>query len=442
MSPTLLISGGRILDPGQGVDKVADLLISKGKIVWIGDKGTAPGHSDLKTLNAKGLIVCPGFIDLHCHLREPGFEDKETIETGTKAAAKGGFTTVCCMPNTNPPLDSRASIDYVKKTAETDGVVQVLPIGCITKARQGKELTEMNELAEAGVIGFSDDGNPVASSRIMSLAMDYSRALGLPIIDHCEDKDLSDSGFMNDGWVSARLGLKGIPKAAEEIIVARDIALAEMTGARLHIAHVSTEGSVELIRKAKEKAIAVTAEVTPHHLTLTEERVMGSRLGNNNQLKYDTNAKVNPPLRTREDITALTKGLKDGTIDAIATDHAPHTLVDKMCEFGLAAFGISGFETAFACLMSLVHNGQLDLKTLVSKLTIEPAVIIGTRYGELGTLKPGCRADVTLFDPNKEWLVDSRNFASKGKNTPFDGYHFKGKVQMTVVAGQVVYKSE
>jgi dihydroorotase len=346
------------------------------------------------------------------------------------------------MPNTNPPLDSQASIDYVKKTAETEGMVQVLPIGCITKARQGKELTEMNELAEAGVIGFSDDGDPVASSRIMSLAMDYSKSLGLPIIDHCEDKELSDGGFMNDGWVSARLGLKGMPEAAEEIMVARDIALAQMTGARLHIAHVSTQGSVELIRRAKEKGIAVTAEVTPHHLTLTEERVIGSQLEKNNQLAYDTNAKVNPPLRTREDIAALIKGLKDGTIDAIATDHAPHTLVDKMCEFGLAAFGISGLETALACLMGLVHIGQLDLETLISKLTFEPARIICTRYGELGTLKLGCRADVTIFDPNKEWLVDSRDFASKGKNTPFDGYHFKGRVRMTVVAGQIVYKSE
>ncbi len=442
MSPTLLISGGRVLDPGQGIDKVVDLLIAKGKIAWIGDKGTAPNHPDLKTIDARGLVVCPGFVDLHCHLREPGFEDKETISTGTKAAAKGGFTTVCCMPNTNPPLDSQASIDYVKKTAETVGVVQVLPIGCITKARQGKELTEMNELAEAGVIGFSDDGDPVASSRIMSLAMDYSQSLGLPIIDHCEDKELSDGGFMNDGWVSARLGLKGMPEAAEEIVVARDIALAQMTGARLHIAHVSTEGSVGLIRRAKEKGIKVTAEVTPHHLTLTEERVMGSQLEKSNRLTYDTNAKVNPPLRTREDIAALLKGLKDGTIDAIATDHAPHTLADKMCEFGLAAFGISGLETAFACLMSLVYSGQLDLKTLISKLTTEPARIIGTRYGELGTLKPGCRADVTIFDPNKEWIVDSRSFASKGKNTPFDGYHFKGRVRMTVVAGQIVYKSE
>jgi dihydroorotase len=338
------------------------------------------------------------------------------------------------MPNTNPPLDTQTSVDYVKKIAESEGMVQVLPIGCITKGRQGKELTEMSELAKVGVIGFSDDGEPVASSRIMLLAMDYSQALGLPIIDHCEDKELSDGGFMNDGWVSARLGLKGIPKAAEEIIVARDLALAQLTGAKLHIAHVSTEGSVELIRQAKEKGVSVTAEVTPHHLTLTEEHVMGS------QLPYDTNAKVNPPLRTKEDVTALIKGLKDSTIDAIATDHAPHTLVDKMCEFGLAAFGISGLETALPCLMNLVRDHQLDMKTLISKLTFEPARIIGTRYGELGTLKPGCRADVVLFNPNKEYIVDSRDFASKGKNTPFNGYHFKGRVILTVVAGKVVYR--
>jgi dihydroorotase len=442
MATALLISGGRIIDPSQAIDKAADLLISKGKIVWIGDKGTSPAQTDLKTIDAAGLIVCPGFIDLHCHLREPGFEDKETISTGTEAAAKGGFTTVCCMPNTNPPLDNQSSIDYVKKTAETAGIVRVLPIGCITKGRQGKELTEMNELAEMGVIGFSDDGNSVASSRVMSLAMDYSKELGLPIIDHCEDKELSDGGLMNDGWVSARLGLKGMPKASEEIIVARDILLAEMTAAKLHIAHVSTAGSVELIKRAKDKGVAVTAEVTPHHLTLTEARVMGIEPVNNERLVYDTNAKVNPPLRTEEDIAALIQGLKDGTIDAIATDHAPHTLADKMCEFGLAAFGISGLETAFGCLMGLMHDDRLSLNTLISKLTVEPAKIIGTRYGELGTLKPGCRADVTIFDPKKEWLVVSDNFASKGKNTPFNGHRYTGKVLMTIAAGQIVYKTD
>jgi len=440
MPPSLLISGGHLLDPGQGIDKIGDLLITEGKIAWAGDKGPASLQPDLSIIDAAGLIVCPGFIDLHCHLREPGFEDKETIATGSRAAARGGFTTICCMPNTNPPLDTQASIDYVKRTAEAQGVVRVLPIGCITRGRQGKELTEMSELADMGAIGFSDDGDPVASSQIMSLAMDYSRDLGLPIIDHCEDKELSNGGLMNDGWVSTRLGLKGIPAAAEEITVARDLALAQLTGASLHIAHVSTEGSVELIRRAKEKGIAVTAEATPHHLTLTEERVMGWQSEKNNRLTYDTNAKVNPPLRTRRDIAALIEGLNDGVINVIATDHAPHTLVDKMCEFGLAAFGISGFETALGCLMALVHNGELDLTTLISKLTLEPAKIIGTKYGELGTLKPGCQADITLFDPNKEWIVSSQDFASKGKNTPFDGYQFKGKVMATVVAGEVVYQ--
>ena len=438
MSHSLLISGGHLLDSSQEIDKVGDLLITEDKIAWVGDKGLASPQPDLSTIDATGLVVCPGFVDLHCHLREPGFEDKETIATGTRAAAGGGFTTICCMPNTDPPLDNQASIDYVRKTAETEGIVRVLPIGCITKGRQGKELTEMSELAEAGVIGFSDDGDPVSSSRIMSLAMDYSCALGLPIIEHCEDKELSDGGLMNDGWVSTRLGLNGIPTAAEEISVARDLALAQLTGARLHIAHVSTKGSVELIRRAKEEGIAVTAEATPHHLTLTEERVMGCQPGESNRLTYDTSAKVNPPLRTEDDVAALIKALKDGVIDVIATDHAPHRLVDKMCEFGVAAFGISGLETALGCLMSLVHSGELDLITLICKLTLEPARIIGTKYGELGTLKPGCQADITLFDPNKEWVVNSHNFASKGKNTPFDGYQFKGKVMATIFAGDIV----
>ncbi len=440
MAKNLLISGGRIIDPGQKLDKIADLLITDGKITWIRDKGITPQQPGLTTIDATGLIVCPGFIDLHCHLREPGFEDKETIATGTKAAAKGGFTTVCCMPNTNPPLDNQATVDYVKKTAKANGIIRLLPIGCITKGRQGKELAEMSELANLGVIGFSDDGEPVSSSRIMTIAMDYSRALGLPIIDHCEDKELSAGGLMHDGWVSARLGLKGIPNAAEEIIVARDIALAQLTGARLHIAHVSTRGSVELIRRAKEKGIKVTAEVTPHHLTLTEERVMGKEIGMSEQLAYDTNAKVNPPLRSKEDVAALIEGLNNGTIDIIATDHAPHTLVDKMCEFGLAAFGISALETAFGCLMTLVRRGELDLMTLISKLSCEPAKIIGSKHGEIGTLKPGCCADITIIDPSKEWTVDSKNFISKGKNTPFDGYRFTGKVMITISAGKIVYQ--
>jgi len=430
----LLIRGGHIIDPSQGVDQVGDLLIAEGKIVQIG--GTAI-LSKAQNLDAKGLVVCPGFIDLHCHLREPGFEDKETIATGTKAAAIGGFATVCCMANTEPPLDAPAAINWLKQKASRDSLVAVLPIGCITKGRKGEELNDMAGLAEAGVVAFSDDGNPVASSQIMRRAMEYSRDLGLPVIDHCEDKTLSDDGIINEGRVSTKLGLKGIPAAAEEVMVARDQLLAKLTKARLHIAHASTKGSVELIRRAKEEGISVTAEVTPHHLTLTEERIKGKTSNE----PFDTNAKVNPPLRTKEDIEALIEGLKEGVIDAIATDHAPHTLADKTCGPELAAFGISGFETAFGCLMSLVHQGEISIAQLISKLTCEPAKVIG-RNGELGTLKAGAPANITILDPDREWIVDSRNFASKGKNTPYDGYKFKGKVMATISGGKLVYTDD
>jgi len=424
-SVPLLIYGGRIIDPSQSIDQVGDLLVAEGKIVSVG--GTVVAESARK-LDATGLVVCPGFIDLHCHLREPGFESKETIDTGTKAAAIGGFTTVCCMPNTNPPLDNRDTVDWVKAKASSEGVVHVLPIGCVTKGRKGEEISPMAELAEAGVVGFSDDGEPVSNSQVMRCALEYSRTLGLPVIGHCEDKELSRGGIINEGRVSTRLGLRGIPAASEEIMVARDLALAKLTGARVHIAHVSTCGSVELIRQAKERGILVTAEVTPHHLTLTEEFAYA-------------NAKVKPPLRTKDDIKCLIEGLREGVIDAIATDHAPHTLKDKKCYLELAAFGISGFETAFGCVMSLVHNGEVDLNTLISKLTYEPAKIIG-RGSELGTLKAGSPANITIFDPNREWIVNSSSFASKGKNTPFEGYQFKGKVVATIVDGRIVYEDE
>jgi dihydroorotase len=434
---SLLIHGGHIIDPSQGIDQVGDLLIAEGKIVHSGGKIPTVVASEAKqsqAIDATGLVVCPGFIDLHCHLREPGFEDKETIATGTKAAAIGGFTTVCCMANTNPPLDSPSAVAWVKRKASKDSLVAVLPVGCITKGRKGEELTDMAGLAEAGVVAFSDDGNPMASSQLMRRALEYSRDLGLPIIDHCEDKTLSDNGIINEGQISAKLGLKGIPAAAEEVMVARDLTLAKWTKARLHIAHVSTKGSVELIRRAKEEGISVTAEVTPHHLTLTEERIAGE----SPHKPFNTNAKVNPPLRTKEDVQALIKGLKDGVIDAIATDHAPHTLADKNCGLELAAFGISGFETALGCLMSLVHQGEISLTQLISKLTCEPAKVIG-RNGELGTLKTGAPANITILDLDREWIVNSRNFASKGKNTPYDGYQFKGKVMATIANGRIVY---
>jgi len=429
---SLLIQGGHLIDPSQNIDETGSLLITEGKISWLGKGETAPPQKDYDVVNAKGLIVCPGFIDLHCHLRQPGFEEKETIATGTRAAAKGGFTTVCCMPNTNPPLDNQFVVDYVKLKASTEGVVRVLPIGCITKGRKGQELAELGELASAGVIGYSDDGDPVMDSRLMRRALDYSRAFDLPIIEHCEDKVLAEGGQMNEGIISTKLGLPGIPAAAEEIMVARDLALAQLTGARLHICHVSTEGSVDLIRHAKEKGVKVTAEAMPHHLILTEEKVIG----------YDTNAKVNPPLRTERDIQALIQGLKENVIDIIATDHAPHAETDKLCEFALAASGISGLETALGSLMSLVHSKQLTLFTLIAKLTCEPAKIIGDKHGKLGTLAIGTSADVTIFDPNMEWVVDTTAFASKGRNTPLAGSKLKGKVIATIFQGKLVYGDE
>ena len=439
---SLLIRGGRIIDPTQGIDQIGDVLISGGKVMQAG--GTViptPSLSIIlskaKNLDATGLVVCPGFIDLHCHLREPGFEDKETIATGTKAAAEGGFTSVCCMPNTKPPLDNAAVVDWVRQKASKDSSIGVFPIGCITKGRKGGELTDMAGLAAAGVVAFSDDGNPVASSGLMRRAMECSRDLDLPIMDHCEDKELSGDGIINEGKMSAKLKLKGIPAAAEEVMVARDLILAKLTGARLHIAHVSTKGSVELIRRAKEEGASVTAEVTPHHLTLTEERILRERPDKS----FDANAKVNPPLRTKDDIQALLKGLKDGVIDAIATDHAPHTSADKDCGPELAAFGISGLETAFGCLMDLVHQGRISLTQLISKLTYEPAKVIG-RNGELGTLKAGAPANVTILDPAREWIVNSHNFASKGKNTPYDGCQFKSKVMATVANGKIVYMDD
>jgi len=432
MKKSLLIQGGKIIDPSQGIEAIGNLLISEGKVSWRGKGEETPPHADYDTLNAKGLVVCPGIIDLHCHLRQPGDEEKETIASGTSAAARGGFTTICCMPNTNPPLDNQTAVEFIKSKSASEGVVRVLPIGCISKGRKGKELAEMGELASAGVIAFSDDGEPVLSSYLMRQALDYSHAFDLPIIDHCEDKTLTEGGQMNEGVISTRLGLRGIPNAAEEIMVARDLALAQLTGGRLHIAHVSTEGSVELIRRAKEKGIKVTAEVTPHHLTLTEEKILG----------YDTNAKVNPPLRTKRDIKALIQGLKDNTIDIIATDHAPHTEADKLCEFDLAPFGISGFETALGSLMSLVHGGELSLVTLINKLTHEPAKIIGNRYGSLGTLVTGAPADVTILDPNLEWVVEPKAFASKGRNTPLTGERFRGRVMATIYQGKLVYKDD
>ena len=428
----LVIQGGHIIDPSQGIDNIGSLLVVEGKIAWLGKGEAAPPQPDYATLPAQGLIVCPGFVDLHCHLRQPGFENQETIATGSRAAARGGFTTICCMPNTKPPLDNRFTIAYVMSLAASGGMVRILPIGCISKQRKGEELAPMDEMVSAGVIAFSDDGSPVENTDLMCRALEYSRTIGLPIIDHSEDTSLSAGGVMNEGATAIKLGLQGIPPAAEEIMVSRDLSLALLTGARLHIAHVSTAGSVELIRQAKKKGIKVTAEVTPHHLTLTEETVIG----------YNTNAKVNPPLRTKQDIKALIQGLNEDIIDAIATDHAPHTEADKRADFATAPFGISGFETALGSLMSLVHSGQLTPTILISKLTCEPARIIGDRYGKLGSLEVGAPADVTIFDPDKTWRVDTKDFASRGKNTPLAGSTLKGKVLATISQGRLVYQDD
>jgi dihydroorotase len=425
MADILLIRGGRVIDPSQEIDKTADLMIKDGKIHWLGNG--APPEEDYAVLDAGGLIVCPGFIDLHCHLRQPGGEEQETIATGTLAAARGGFTTVCCMPNTSPPLDNEAMINYVRTVAGREGHVRVLPIGCVTLGRKGEELADLNELEMAGAIAFSDDGSPVSSPDIMRRALEYSRDFHRPIIDHCEDLSLTRGGQVDEGIVSLEMGLRGMPTAAEELIVKRDLDLAKETGGHLHIAHVSTAGSVELIRKAKEQGVPVTAEVTPHHLTLTGDDV----------LKYGTLAKVNPPLRTGQDTITLLRALNDGVIDIVATDHAPHTETDKNCDFKDAAFGISGFETALSSLAGLILKSELTLNNLIAALTYGPAHVLG--YEKLGTLEVGAPADVCIFDLHKEWVVDLAQFASKGKNTPLAGQTLRGKVMATFYLGWPVY---
>ena len=356
----ILITGGRIIDPAQGLDWVGDLLISDGLIKGV-ERSIEP-PDNVQIVDAGGMVVCPGFIDIHCHLRDPGLEYKETIASGTRAAAKGGFTTVCAMPNTEPTMHTRATVEYVLQKARSEGVVRVLPIGCVTKRSAGVELAEMAELAEAGCIGFSDDGHPVADSNIMRQALSYASGLGLPIINHCETPDLFRDGHMNEGWISNRLGIQGAPNSAEETMAARDIMLAELTGGHVHLAHVSTLGTLDLVRGAKARGIRVTCEVTPHHLTLTDEAVMGDTGGRPfdalGTAAYDTHAKVNPPLRARADMEPMAEGLRDGTIDVIATDHAPHNAIEKLCTFDAAAMGISVLETALGSVMSMVHAGS------------------------------------------------------------------------------------
>ncbi|MXY20763.1 MAG: dihydroorotase [Dehalococcoidia bacterium] len=420
---------------------VGDLLLSEGRVSGI--EKSIPSSNGARVIDAAGMVVSPGFIDLHCHLRDPGLEYKETIATGTRAAAKGGFTTVCAMPNTEPTMHTRATVQYVLEKARTEGAVRVLPIGCVTKGSLGKELAEMIELAEAGCIGFSDDGHPVVDSNIMRQALSYASGLGLPVINHCETPDLFRGGHMNEGWVSNRLGVQGAPNSAEETMVARDISLAELTGGHVHLAHISTIGTLDLVRRAKDAGIRATCEVTPHHLTLTDEAVMGGQGGSPfeplGEEAYDTYAKVNPPLRARPDMSAMVEGLAEGTIDIIATDHAPHNRVEKLCTFEEAEMGISVLETAMGSALSLVHAGYVDIPLIIEKLTSAPANLL--ERSDIGTLRPGSEADVTIFDPDAEWVVDTEQFVSKGKNSPLHGATLKGRVTTTVVGGEVVFEA-
>ncbi|HEV2125487.1 MAG TPA: dihydroorotase, partial [Chloroflexota bacterium] len=415
---------------------VLDVLVRDGKIAEVGSRLDTPAGA--RTIDASGLVVTPGFVDLHTHLREPGFEYKETIASGTEAAAAGGFTTVCAMPNTEPALDTAAAIEFVRRSARVTGRVRVYPIGAITRGRKGKQLSEMAELTEAGAIAFSDDGDCVADTGLMRSALEYSLVVRRPIVQHPEDKALSGGGQMNEGPVAAMLGLKGWPRQAEEIMVARDIHLAELTGAHLHVAHVSTAGSLEHIRRAKQRGIRVTTEATPHHLTLSDDLVSGHWWSATASLPpFDTSTKVNPPLRANEDAEALVAGLKEGVVDCVATDHAPHASTDKECEYALAAFGISNIETALGSVLSLVHAGKLELPQVVATMTSRPAAVFNL---PTGTLSPGAPADVTLFDPDREWCVDPQQLRSKGKNTPLAGHFLRGQVVITVVGGEVVFE--
>lgn len=418
----LIIRGGTVVDPVRGRMYPSDILIDGERVAAVEKRVQARGA---RVLDAKGKLVLPGLFDMHVHLREPGQEYKETVATGTKAAMRGGFTAVAAMPNTAPVTDTPEVIRYVLEKARDAGYARVYPVGAITRGSRGDELSEMGALREAGAVAYSDDGRPVVSAAVMRRAMEYARMLGVPVISHCEDLTLAGGGVMHEGFMSTRLGLRGIPAAAEEVMVARDIILAELTGCHLHIAHVSTAGAVRLIREAKARRVRVTAEVTPHHFTLTEQAVEG----------FNTLAKVNPPLRTAADVAALREGLADGTIDVIATDHAPHAAHEKEAEFDAAAFGLVGLETAVGLVFTeLVATGVLDIPAVAAKMSLNPARILGL---PAGVIEPGAVADLTVIDPEATEIVDPASFASKGKNTPFGGYRLTGLPYATVVGGKV-----
>lgn len=419
----LLIKNGRVLDPATNTDEVRDVLLHGELISGVGANLSGDGA---EIFDASGMIVAPGFIDLHCHLREPGQELSETIETGTRSAARGGFTAVCCMPNTQPVNDNASVTRGIVERAAASSSVRVWPIGAASMGSKGEALAEIAAMKAAGIVAVSDDGKPVANSRLMRQVMDYCDSLGLPVIDHCEDASLFAGGVMREGLQSLKLGLKGIPAQCESICVGRDVAVAQLTGARLHIAHMSTRGSLDYVRWAKKQGLRVTCEVTPHHFTLTDEDV-----------RYDTRYKMNPPLASREDRDALIEGLADGSIDAIATDHAPHHAASKDVEFDRAPFGITGFETALALgLTELVIEGRVSLMRLVELFTTGPARVLGMER----KISPGQPADVTIFSTEHEWTYNATDSPSKSRNTPFDGRSFRGAPMATIVAGRVVYR--
>ena len=431
MAAMILLRGGRVIDPSQNLDQTADVAIVDGRVDRIGRVGEI-GERDggVETLDCSGLVVAPGFIDVHCHLREPGREEVETIATGARAAAAGGFTAVCAMPNTDPVTDNQAAVGFVVQQAQRAGAARVYPIGAITIGQKGEALAEFGEMVGAGAVAVSDDGRPVVSAQLMRTALEYARTFGIPVADHCEEPTLARAGAMNEGIASARLGLKGVPGEAEEIMVIRDILLARRTGGHVHLCHLSTAGSVELLRWGRERNIRVSAEVCPHHLSLTEDAVLG----------YNTNAKMNPPLRTEADVLALREAVRDGTIDVIATDHAPHHYDEKEREFADAPNGIVGLETALGVIMTwLVEPGILDLPLLIERMSLAPARVFGLPGG---SLQRGSAADVTVFDPDTQWTVDPTRFRSKGRNTPYAGQRLRGRVELTVVDGRVVYRRE
>lgn len=424
----LLLKGGRIIDPSQNMDATMDLLIEQETVSRIAT--TIPEGKGQKTevIDLTGMILTPGLIDMHTHLREPGHEYKETVQTGSEAAVAGGFTSIACMANTEPINDNRSVTEFIIRQAKAAGMARVYPVAAVSKGEEGKVLTEFADLKDAGAVALSDDGNPVMDSSLMRNALEYASSLGIPVISHCEDLNLSAGGLMNEGYTSTELGLQGIPNTAEHIMIARDIALAEFSNVSVHIAHVSTAESVRIIREAKRRGVRVTAETAPHYFTLTDEALR----------EFSTNFKMYPPLRKKEDVKAIKEGLKDGTIDAIASDHAPHSSIEKDVEFEYAANGIVGLETSLSASLTLVKEKVLSLSQLITKMSTNPAGILKIPGG---TLRVGCNADITVIDPQKKWTVKADKFRSKSRNTPFEGRKFLGKAVLTMVDGEVKYSS-